>query len=272
MNFIKLDVFEVINLGTCDLSPKATINMSDRQGGLHNKKQINDYLPTIAQQQEIEMTHMPCALCVHSADVPGFIINLQRSNPAVTINCQWETKRKLFNYSTSATNSSIPASQLFNVLATIDVLRYVKVTRVGQNEPLDEENTRDLNQMTNEFQNLSTIHKSIFKCDLAIEFVIRHHFGEIAIPMVAMKNNSRRKAAQQGVVRWGKCRRYAHKCGYLSYESMGVFMGVTVQAHNSTVDHHHDWLPSLGRAAKLESTLKLSTQQEISPTSSLVLL
>ena len=68
--------------------------------------------------------------------------------------------------------------------------------------------------------------------------------------MVAMKNNSRRRAAQQGVVRWRKYRGYAHKCGHLSYENLDVFMGVTVQANNSIVDHQHDWLTFIETCSK----------------------
>ena len=126
----------------------------------------------------------------------------------------------------------------------METLRCIKVVRVGQNELLDEDNTRDLNQIINKFQNLSTIHKSIFKCDLAIEFIIHHHLGEVVIPMVAFKNTSSRRAAQHHVIRWGKHRGYAHKCGCLSLtENLDVFMGITVQATNSAVDRQHDWLP-----------------------------
>ena len=86
LNFIKVDAFKAIHLGACDLLPKAALNVSDREGGLHSKNRINDYLPTIAQQQETQITHKPCALWIHSADVPSFVINLQRSNPAVMTN------------------------------------------------------------------------------------------------------------------------------------------------------------------------------------------
>ena len=42
LNFVKLELFKANHLGTADLSPKAAINISDRQGGLHSKKRTND--------------------------------------------------------------------------------------------------------------------------------------------------------------------------------------------------------------------------------------
>ena len=138
--FVKCELFQANHLGTCDLSPKAAINISDRQGGLHSKRWTNSHLPSQAQQQEIEMASKPHAVRMLRSDVPNFIAQMEITNPSVMINRQWETDGTLFNYSTSATHSSIPCGQLFSILSTMETLHYIKVVRVAQNELLDDNN------------------------------------------------------------------------------------------------------------------------------------
>ena len=186
IEFVKKYIFQT------SMTNEVTLNSfmkdkNDKEGGLFSIKKNNSYVIEEMMKKEFVICFKPWTLVIHEENAEEFIMALKQNIVGLPINNNYKTSKAIAKYCYKDIN--VHTSVILEILHNMKSLKYLKISRVGQNLELNRNNKIIFIEFFYQFRQLQLKEKYLLQFDLAIEFEIEQNERDIACPQYEMEHD-----------------------------------------------------------------------------------